>query len=585
MEAYPLANDNNKLNCKDVVKVSEILYSSFANPEQAAANAIAFADRVCPKDKTLFDFISRISRFNNDNLSQINTKTETCKAREIQDHYTRGDCEEAAKEKEVCCQGGKICTHLLNFIILLMAAVGNFTGTVGETSWKSNNASIPADSPADEEKTENSFKSFSLRILKKGVKSAGLFRDRTSTEPHRNDDKSSQDNTVITFENNKETGHKDVLIMKEVHKSKKNEIKFTDEGTKVTELSHHLADIALSSMEQSSDSESIHKHYAQTSEDNTDAGGTQQKTPKRKISNLIDSFFKSASVDVESEETGEARWRETVKHLQLEKETLVKENSALQSQSKGLIRENNESKISLERLKKEKENLSREYNQLRVQLDEQQRNTRHRTFMLNSGLERLQHAKLIADQRCLNLSLKQERLVVYEQHVTMICLRVIKTVRKELEDTRTLFDVPKAKSCSHSMANPIWGECLVDGEGLTMFEAHDRLEKEVLELVERYRAITQALTTAKVDETRDENYDEHVMTDNNSTTESGSSCYVVHHHCVCAHDNGGQEFFNLENERAKCERRSRERSFRMGKKIEKRGSKERRRPGRQIYMS
>ncbi|PFX19765.1 hypothetical protein AWC38_SpisGene15799 [Stylophora pistillata] len=560
METNSLATtDNNELKCTDIVKVSNILRTFLAYPEDASEVAAKFAEKFFPKgENALCDLISKISvQFTNDSLSQNGTRTETFKAQENDNHFARHNCREMlSREKDACCQGRKICTHLLDFIILLMAAVGNLTATVEEASRKSEKKSIPVDLTEEEESTENSFKSFSLRIWKRGIQSTSLVRDKRSNETPKSD-KGNQDNYVIVSESADKENNGKNLNEKVAHKSEKHEMKFTEQ-----ESVHQ---------EQSSDDENTHRHYTHKSKDNTNAGDKQRKTSKRKLPRLIDSFFKSAPVDVEAPETGEVKWLENVRNLQEEKEALTRENNALQSQVNGLFRENNDIKSFLRKQQTELESLSQEYSLLQIHLDEQKQSTRHQTFLLNSRLERLQNAKVVADQRCLNLSLKQERLVVYEEHVTMICLRVIKTVRRELEDTRALFDAWPRERCSSSMANMTWDEFQINGEGMTLLDVHSSLQKEVLELVERYRTIKQALATAKDQVTFENNYDEQLTLDNSSTTESDSSCYVVRHDCVCTHGNEGHQLFNVENECVRCERCNREISFMMGVKTNRRG--------------
>lgn len=175
-------NDNNELKCTDIVRVSDVLRSFLASPEDASEDAAKFAKSFFPGgENVLCDLISKISvRFSNNSLSQNGTRVETSKAQEICNYSTRHDCREMlSREKDARCQGGKICTHLLDFIVLLMAAVGNFTAaTVDETSQKSERKSIPVDLTEEEERTENSFKSFSLRIWKRGVQSTSLFKDK-----------------------------------------------------------------------------------------------------------------------------------------------------------------------------------------------------------------------------------------------------------------------------------------------------------------------------------------------------------------------------------------------------------------------
>ena len=229
---------------------------------------------------------------------------------------------------------------------------------------------------------------------------------------------------------------------------------------------------------------------------------------------------------------------------------LTEEKDVLQSETERLIKENREIKAALRSVEAEKENLTREYTQLQAQCEEHERRSRQHTLMLNTRLERLQHAKLAADQGCLKLSLKQERLVVYEQHVILMCLRVMKTIKLELEETQDLFNVSNiAADCCCSVVNSTWNEDPSDGEGLTMFEAHHRLEKQILELIKRYRTVIRLLTAVKgKDEKQSEcdkpeansqflsigegnrdslpQYEEHFELHSAPTTESDSSCCV-----------------------------------------------------------
>ena len=253
---------------------------------------------------------------------------------------------------------------------------------------------------------------------------------------------------------------------------------------------------------------------------------------------------------------------------------LKEEKNALQSETERLIKENREIKAALRSVEAEKENLTREYTQLQAQCEEHERRSRQHTFMLNTRLERLQHAKLAADQGCLKLSLKQERLVVYEQHVILMCLRVMKTVKLELEETQDLFNVANiATDCCCCVVNSTWNEDPSDGEGLTMFEAHHRLEKQILELIKRYRTVTRLLTEVKQSEcdnpeansqfftigegNRDSlpQYDEHFELHSAPTTESDSSCCVSIYDGVLTRDIQHNGLLNAGNRRAANERR------------------------------
>lgn len=195
--------------------------------------------------------------------------------------------------------------------------------------------------------------------------------------------------------NNKQVEDKDEL--KEIHVGKQNEIiRCTEKRSNpIMERS------SPSTVEQVTENTNIDKF-------GTSAGGTPQTdTALKKSPNSIDTCFKSDLVD---DRTGKAKEYSTatVKILQLEKEIsrLKEERSALRTQAGSLIKENGEIKASLGKVKTEKGNLTREYKQLRAQFDEHERSTRQHTIMLNTRLERLQHAKLAADQGCLKLSLK-----------------------------------------------------------------------------------------------------------------------------------------------------------------------------------
>lgn len=598
MEACSLDtnNKNNGWSCKDVIKVSAILQSSLANPEHVIKDARSFVDGFSPTDKTLHQFITKIVRQNNScaeelRSSKINNRTEkSYQAQDTHGHEIRRDCEESLKEKDVCCHS-KFCTHLLDLVILLMAVAGNFTTTVGDDKC------LPTGSLDDEsaKTNDNSFRAFSLRIWKRGVKSVGLFRERTSTAMPRDDGRivtNNADATVITAENNnKELADKDELKA-ETHEITQNGNKLStaEKRTNVTEGSNPTVAVS-SSVEQSSGNTTKHEQIVHIAgKDNTKADGTPQKT-RRKRPNLIDSHgsLKSELVDGG---VGEAREhsKATVKELKLGKEIQQKEtNYALQSQAeRWLIKE--KMKASLGKEQTEKEILTRECEQLQTQFDEYKRSTRQHTFMLKSRLERLQYAKLAAEQGCLKFSLKQERLVVYEQHVTLICHRIIQTVKGELEQTHDLFDFTNA-ICACSLGNPTWDECRANGEGFTMYEAHDRLEKQVLELIRRYRSVIQLLTGAKHEKLSD-NYKQTstsnfstiedrkpnpVSTDNvrgaeyehDPMTESDSSC-CFDHHSVSAQDIRGHELSNMENRSAEYERRDGKKSLKMEKKTDKR---------------
>ena len=584
MEAYPFVanNENNALSCEDVMKVSGILRSSLANPQSAIEDARSFADTVSPADKTLNEFIAKIIRRDNDScvegtrLSQISTTTEayTTHINHEDSNWQHG--EEALKKKNIC-RHGQLCTQLLDLVILCLAAARNFTAK--ETNWKSTDNCVPAEGSLDEEpeKAGSSLRIFSWKMWKKGIKSVGLLRDRTSAAVSEDDERSKKDDIDITVENNnKEAEDKDDLKGEQtrehtvINRAEKNE-----KCSNFTETSNLLVENTSPSTVGRSSENNITQEAVQgchISKDNMRAGGTPQKRARKKLPNLVDSFLKSMDLTDDKAEEEKEQTTATLTKLQLENEILKEERNALQSETGRLIKENGEIKASLRRVETEKEDLTREYKQLQAQFEEHARRSRQQTFMLNTRFERLQHAKLAADQGCLKLSLKQERLVVYEQHVTLMCWRIIKTVGLELEQTHDLFKVAKVTSCSCSVVNSSCNEGPSEGEGLTMFEAHQRLEKQILELINRYRMVIRLLTVAKgKDEKRskwdkDESnshlftieegnrdsfpqYDENVELYSAPMTESDSSCCVS----ISARDirhNGNRRFANERREHA-----------------------------------
>ena len=503
MEAFPFVanNKNNVLSCEDVMKVSRILRSSLANPQCAIEDARSFAERVSPADKTLNEFIAKIVRRDNDScveetlLSQINTTTETYTAHITHDDSNWQHGEKALKKKNIC-RHGQLCSQLLDLVILCMAAAKNFAGK--ETNWNSTDKCAPADDE-ESEKLGNSLRVFSWKMWKKGIQSVGLLRDRGSAAVSKVDEQIKKDDTDTTVENNNEEAE-DKDDLKGVQTRQYNVIKRAEKSSNFTEKSTPLMEnTSPRTVGRSSENKIMHEavQSSHTSKDNTRAGGTPQIRGRRKLPNLVDSFLKSDLIDGRAEEE-EEHATAILKKLQIEKEILKEERNTLQSETERLIKENREIKASLRRVETEKEYLTREYKQLQAQFEEHERSSRQQTFMLNTRLERLQHAKLAADQGCLKLSLKQERLVVYEQHVILMCLRVMKTVKLELEQTQNLFNVENAPNCSCSVANSTCNEGgLSDGEGLTMFEAHHRLEEQILELIKRYRTVIRLLTVAK----------------------------------------------------------------------------------------
>lgn len=498
MEADSCAVNNKNtalISCGDVIRVSGILRASLANPEHALEDARSFADRVSPKDKTLHQFISKIVPQDNDSCaeeswsSQINTRRETYIAQASHDHFTSPDREQNLEQKDFCCQG-KLCTHLLDLIILSMAVARNFTATTKEKGRNSTDRCLPADSLDDKSETTGSFfRVFSLKMWKRGIESVGLFRERTAEAVPREDERTNPYHSGFIVDNkNMKVEDKDEL--KETNVSKKNEM------CKCTEKFVCMRRSSTRSVEQATETKNIHEvvQTDHTSNDtSTTAGETlQTQTAARKLTNFID-LIDDRTVQ------GKEYSTEEVKKLQLEKEMLREERNALRTQTESLIKENRETKVSLEKVQLDQENLAREYKALQSHLEKHERSTRHHTFTLNTRLERLQHAKLTAHQSCLKLSLERERFAVYEQHITLICQRIMKTVRTELQQTQDLFD---ASSCGTTY--PTWNEGPVGEEpGFTMYEAHHRLETQMLKLIKRYRAVIQLLTGP---EDRDESY-------------------------------------------------------------------------------
>lgn len=496
MEADPCAVDDKYtelISCEDVIRVSRILRASLANPERALEDARSFADKVSPKDKTLHQFISKIVRQDNDSCaeeswsSQIITRTDTYIAQTTHDDITSPNRKQNLEQKDICCQG-KICTHLLDLIILSMAAARNFAATSKEKGWYSTDKCLPTDSLHDESETKGSFfRVFSLKVWKRGIESVGLFRERTAEAVPPEDERTNSDHSGFIVDNkNMKVEDKDEL--KETHVSKKNEM------CKCTEKYVCMKRSSTSAVEQATETKNIHEvvENDHMSNDTSPTAGEMLQTEKagRKLADLKD------LVDDRSVQ-GKEYSTEEVKKLQLEKEMQREERNALQTQTESLIKENREIKASLEKLQLDKDNLAREYKTLQADLDKHERSTRHHTFMLNTRLERLQHAKLAAHQSCLKLSLERERFVVYEQHIAPICQRIMKTVRRELQQTQDLFDVS-------STTYPTRNEGPVDEEpGFTMYEAHHRLERQILKLIKRYKAVLQLLTGP---EDRNESY-------------------------------------------------------------------------------
>ena len=131
MEVCPLATHNNVLSSKDVTGETEVLRSSLADPEHFVRHARGFAETFSPiSNAAISDFISTIVCQSNERSvelsvsSQINTRTEPSIAE--QDNYDNCACQEgdgSVKKSRFFCRD-KLCTHWLDFIIVLMAAAG-----------------------------------------------------------------------------------------------------------------------------------------------------------------------------------------------------------------------------------------------------------------------------------------------------------------------------------------------------------------------------------------------------------------------------------------------------------------------------
>ena len=573
MEAYPFAanNKNNCLSCEDVMKASRILRSSLADPQRAFEDARSFAEKVSPADKTLNEFIAKIVRQDNDS-----SQTYTVQNTFDDSNWQHG--EDALKKKNVYLYH-RLCIQLLDLVILCMAAASNFTAK--ETNWKSTEKCLPPYGSLEEEseKAKNSFRAFSWKMWKKGIESVGLLKDRAAASAVAPEDEGrskKDDNDIIIKNNNKDTKDKDDLGATQT--STHNAINRTGISTSFKKTSKPLVEKTSPSTVAQAIENTIRHGDAQschTRKDNIRAGVSPQRKAKRKLPNLADSFLKSDLNDDRAEEERE-HTTATLNKLQFEKEILQDERNALQSETETLIKENREIKASLRNVETEKENLTRECKQLQVQFEEQERRSRQHAFILNTRLERLQHSKLAAVQGCLKLSLKQERLVMYEQQVALMCLRMMKTVKLELEQTHDLFNVATVANCSCSVVNSTCNEGPSDGEGLTMFEAHHELEKQILELIKRYRTVIRLLTEAKgnrFEKRREHDHDEHFLTieernrdsfpqhgkqfalHSAPTTESDSSCCVSIYDGGSARDIRHSGIINTANKRAANERR------------------------------
>ena len=212
-----------------------------------------------------------------------------------------------------------------------------------------------------------------------------------------------------------------------------------------------------------------------------------QKKQRRKLPQLKESFAGKTT-----EERGGLTI--SVNKLQIETETLRNEEQTLRSQLEVLIKDNRDVKDSLAREKKERENAMQKCKELQPKLDEHDKESRERAFLLNSRLERLQHAKLAADQGCLKFNLRQERFEVYEEQATLLCKKSIEIVKKELEERRGLYAAEQRT----------FDDFPSTGDGLTMYEAHRELQNYIVELIKRYRADLKLLTGTRDEEDSDE---------------------------------------------------------------------------------
>ena len=489
MEAYPLSPRNNgELRCKDVIEVFEIVRSKLGNHKQPVEQARLFAKILGPSGNTINHFISKISCLTNKRVElsffhQIKTTTESLISEQDSTGHSAGlDDHGATKESSLIC-GNKVClSHFLDLVIVLMAAAGNFTTANSEASAE------PKDKTdeADFENTANPFKAFSLRLWRRGVKSAGLLRDKTKTTVSERDTEENCKNDAVAtcdgiYENNEENEIRQCGSQQVASKS------FTDK--EVNGNNNNLTEKrSLRSLPSSLGNENFER-TKEASGDNNSVQASQhaQKKQRRKLPQLKESF---------AGKTKEERGGLTVsvKKLQIETETLRNEAEALRSQLEVLVKDNRDVKDSLAREKTERENAMQKCKELQRKLDEHDKGSRERAFLLNSRLERLQHAKLAADQGCLKFSLRQERFEVYEEQATLLCKKSIEIVKKELEERRGLYAVEQRT----------FDDLPSTGDGLTMYEAHRELQNNIVELIKRYRADLKLLTGTRDGEDSEE---------------------------------------------------------------------------------
>ena len=489
MEAYPLSPRNNgELRCKDVIEVFEIVRSKLGNHKKPVEQARLFAKILGPSGNTINHFISKISCLTNKRVElsffhQIKTTTESLISEQDSTGHSAGlDDHGATKESSLIC-GNKVClSHLLDLVIVLMAAAGNFTTANSEASAE------PKDKTdeADFENTANPFKAFSLRLWRREVKSAGLLRDKTKTTVSERDTKENCKNDAVAtcdgiYENNEENEIRQCGSQQVASKS------FT--GKEVNGKNNNLTEKrSLRSLPSSLGNENFERTKEASGDNNlVQASQHAQKKQRRKLPQLKESLAGKTT-----EEKGGLTV--SVKKLQMETETLRNEAQALRSQLEVLVKDNRDVKDSLAREKTERENAMQKSKELQRKLDEHDKGSRERAFLLNSRLERLQHAKLAADQGCLKFSLRQERFEVYEEQATLLCKKSIEIVKKELEERRGLYAAEQRT----------FDDVSSTGDGLTMYEAHRELQNNIVELIKRYRADLKLLTGTRDEEDSEE---------------------------------------------------------------------------------
>ena len=591
MEVCPLATHNNALSCKDVIEVTEVLQSSLADPEHVVRHARGFAEKFSHiSNAAISDFISKIVFQSNDRSvelsvsSQINTRTEPSTVE--QDNYDDCACQEGDgtfKKSGIFCRD-KVCTHWLDFIIVLMAAAGE--ADHGKTGGESEDKYVPAEHDESKEKTASYFKAFSLRIWRKGMKSAGLFKDRKAAPVEFEDNDSSSKGNIVSTSESKEKENKAQIKLKEIHKTTQ------DHSAKCTKTftSDSLAERSSSALDAPPVDATEHERANQITTDTTPVTQQQRPPQRRKLPNVKGGLLRPNLAD---ERPGWTRGHYTtlVMEVEREKEELRKEANALKSQIEMLIKENRNFEASLVKEQTEKHNMTQKCDKLEAQLDKHEKTSRQQKFMLKSRLERLQHAKLAADQGCLHLSLRLERLAVYEQQATLTCQRMTVTIKRELEETHSLFGVAGEKGAD-SMEHLTWDNYPMESDGSALYEAHYKLENNLVELIKRYRALIQLLT-----ENGDEDKklrDDHESSCLLATIEEGQdaaeSCYhteddyqkhskynelcaVKPHHAVSDHDSRGHEIFNIKNTFTVEQLQGRETSSKYKKKSDKRTRK------------